>query len=700
MKTVLEAFFAPRSVAVIGASRDPGKVGHAVLRNLLEGGFAGPVHPVNPSGGEILGRRAYENVGAVPPPVDLAVIVVPAGIVATTVAECGAAGVRAAIVISAGFRETGPAGAALEKKLVSVARSAGVRLLGPNCLGLIAARAGLNASFAPVMPTDGPISFMSQSGALGTAVLDWAAGEGIGIGHFVSLGNKADVTEVDLLRAWTADPESQVVVAYLESVSDGPAFVDAVTTLVRKRPFVALTAGSTDAGARAMSSHTGSLAGSRAAYDAAFLKCGAIGVRTVEELFDLAEGFARQPLPEGPRVAILTNAGGPAILAADACEDHGVLLAALDGATVAALAEVLPPAAAIGNPVDILGDADADRYLSAARLLAADPGVDALVVILTPQAMTQPVATAEAVSVVARESHLTTLAVFMGDVSVVEAVGALRAGGVPEYAFPERAISTLGSMIRHRVRMQMPLAEAPRIDADRPTVTAAIAHATAAGRTFITEATAQRIATSYGIGVPRAGVASDLAGALALASDIGYPVVLKIASPDILHKSDIGGIALGLTGPGEVRSAYERMMAGVRRRMPEARIWGVSVQEQLPPGHEVIIGVHRDPTFGPLVMFGLGGIYVEVLHDVTFRLAPVTLEEAREMIGEIRAAGILRGARGAPPADVDAIADVIVRVAALAHDFDSITELDINPLIVGDRGQGAVAADIRIGIGG
>ncbi len=700
METVLEAFFAPRSVAVIGASRDPGKVGHAVLRNLLEGTFAGPVHPVNPSGGEILGRRAYEKIGAVPPPVDLAVIVVPAGIVATTVAECGAAGVSAAIVISAGFRETGPAGAALEKELVSVARSAGVRLLGPNCLGLIAARSGLNASFAPVMPTDGPISFMSQSGALGTAVLDWAAGEGIGIGHFVSLGNKADVTEVDLLRAWTADPESQVVVAYLESVSDGPAFVDAVTTLVRERPFVALTAGSTDAGARAMSSHTGSLAGSRAAYEAAFRKCGAIGVRTVEELFDLAEGFARQPLPQGARVAILTNAGGPAILAADACEDHGVLLAALDDATVAALGTVLPPAAAIGNPVDILGDAGADRYLAAARLLAADPGVDALVVILTPQAMTQPVATAEAVCAVAAESRLTTLAVFMGDVSVVEAVGSLRAGGVPEYAFPERAISTLGSMISHRARMQLPPARAPRIDADRATVTAAIAHATAAGRTFITEATAQRIASSYGITVPSAGVASDLAGALALAADIGYPVVLKIASPDILHKSDIGGIALGLTGPGEVRSAYERMMAGVRRRMPEARIWGVSVQEQLSPGHEVIIGVNRDPTFGPLVMFGLGGIYVEVLRDVTFRLAPVTYEEAREMIGEIRAAGILRGARGAPPADIDAIADVIVRVAALAGDFESITELDINPLIVGDRGRGAVAADIRIGIGG
>jgi acetyltransferase len=283
---------------------------------------------------------------------------------------------------------------------------------------------------------------------------------------------------------------------------------------------------------------------------------------------------------------------------------------------------------------------------------------------------------------------------------VVEAVGTLRAGGVPEYAFPERAISTLGSMIRHRARMQMPPARAPRIDADRATVSAAIAHAAAAGRTFITEATAQRIASSYGISVPRAGVASDLSGALALAADIGYPVVLKIASPDILHKSDIGGIALGLTGPGEVRSTYERMMAGVRRRMPEARIWGVSVQEQLSPGHEVIIGVNRDPTFGPLVMFGLGGIYVEVLRDVTFRLAPVTYEEAREMIGEIRAAGILRGARGAPPADIDAIADVIVRVAALAGDFESITELDINPLIVGDRGRGAVAADIRIGIGG
>jgi acetyltransferase len=565
---------------------------------------------------------------------------------------------------------------------------------------LISTAAKLNASFAPITPKPGAISFLSQSGALGTAVLDWAAGESIGLAHFVSLGNKADISEVDLVRAWTDDPATGVVVAYLESISDGRAFVDAVTALVERVPFIAITAGASDAGARAMSSHTGSLAGSRVAYKAAFLKAGAIGVETVEELFDLAEGFARQPLPTGPGTAILTNAGGPGILATDAAEAAGLTLATLDPTTIAALEHALPPAAAIYNPVDVLGDADPARYAAAARALAADPNVRSLIVLLTPQAMTDANGTAVEIVKVVGESALPTLAVFMGDATVAEAIETLQAGNVPQYAFPERAAQTLGAMQRHALRSHPTTLGPTTDDAARGVARGAIDHARAAGRTFITEDSARRIADAYGIAVPSGGIVPDLAAAHSLASEIGYPVVMKIASPDILHKSDIGGIALGIETPEMLADAYERIMASVRQRMPDARVWGVTVQEQLAPGREVIVGMNRDPHFGPILMFGLGGIYVEVMKDVSFRLWPVSPDEARDMIAEIRAYGVLRGARGQAPADIDAIADVICRVSALVGDFDEITELDINPLIVRDKGEGAVAPDIRIGIGG
>ena len=697
---MLAEFFTPQSVAVVGASRDPGKVGHAVFANLLQGGFEGPVYPVNPSAPDVMGQTAYPSLSALPAVVDLAIVVVPAARATEVIAECGTLGIPAAIVISAGFRETGPAGAALERELVQTARDGGVRVLGPNCLGLIATRSHLNASFAPIMPTPGTISFLSQSGALGTAILDWAAGERIGLGHFVSLGNKSDVSEVDLVRAWTEDPETGVVVAYLEAISDGRAFVESVGRLVQRVPFIALTAGSSDAGARAVSSHTGSLAGSRAAYDAAFRKAGAIAARTVEELFDFAEGFARQPLPSRPGTVILTNAGGPAILATDACEEHGVTLATLESETTNALREVLPAAASVYNPVDILGDAPADRYAAAARILLRDPNVASLIVVLTPQAMTEAEATAVTIADITAGSGITTLAVFMGDATVASAVGVLKERGIPGFAFPERAVATLAAMERYRSFRETPPSEPCGAELDTATIRAAIDHAREARRTFITESSAQRVAEACGIPTPRAGLATDLSSARELAREIGYPVVLKIASPDILHKSDIGGIELDLRDDEAVVAAYERIMSRVLQRMPDARIWGVSVQQQLPPGREVIIGVNRDANFGPILMFGLGGIYVEVLQDVTFRLCPVTPREARQMISEIRAVGLLRGARGAAPADMDAIADVICRVSALAMAFDDITELDINPLIVGDRGQGAVAADIRIGIGG
>ncbi len=697
---MLEEFFSPGSVAVVGVSREEGKVGHYIFDNLLAAGFAGDVYPVNPRAADIHGHLCYPNVSAIPARVDLAIIVVPAPAVAPVIEECGQRGISAVVVISAGFKETGPEGAALERDVLAAASRHGIRILGPNCLGVISTSSHLNASFAPSMPEQGAIAFMSQSGALGTAVLDWAAGEGIGLSRFVSLGNKADISEVDLVRAWTDDPETHVVAAYLEAVSDGRGFVEAASILSASKPVIALKAGGSDAGARAVSSHTGSLAGSEQAYDAAFRKAGIIRARSVQELFDFAVGFARQPLPAGPGLAILTNAGGPAILATDACERAGVGLASLESETITALREALPPASALYNPVDVLGDAPPQRYEQAAAILAKDPNVRAILVILTPQAMTRAADTARVVVRLSKSSGLPVFASFMGKTGVAEAIPVLREGFVPHFEFPERAVITLGAMLQHRRNIDTPRTSPVAIAGDRSTVRAAISHAQAAGRTFITEHSASRIAAAYGIAVPAGGIAEDLLAARTLAADVGYPVVLKIASPDILHKSDIGGIMLGIADEAALDAAYEEIIRGVRARMEDAHIWGVTVQRMLAPGREVIIGVNRDAQFGPLLMFGLGGIYVEVMKDVTFRLCPVTAEEARAMLSEIRGFGLLRGARGQHPADLDAVIDTVVRVSALVTDFPEITELDINPLIVADKGAGAVAADIRIGIGG
>lgn len=685
---------------MVGVSRDEGKVGHYIFDNLLSAGFAGAVYPVNPKAGDVHGHTCYPSVTAIPEPVDLAIIVVPAAHVASVIDECGEHGIRSVIVISAGFKETGRDGAVLERELLAAAAKHGIRVLGPNCLGLISTSASLNASFAPSMPEQGTIAFMSQSGALGTAVLDWAAGVGIGLSRFVSLGNKADVSEVDLVRTWGLDAETDVVAAYLEAVSDGHAFVEAASELTGRKPLIVLKAGGSDAGARAVSSHTGSLAGSEQAYSAAFRKAGVIRARTVQELFDFAVGFARQPLPEGQGLVILTNAGGPAILATDACERSGVSLASIEPETIAALREVLPPAAALYNPVDVLGDAPPERYETAGAILAGDPNVRAILVVLTPQAMTDAAETARAVVRLSESSGLPVFASFMGMGAIAEAIPILRDGGVPQFDFPERAVATFAAMLQQRRRLDAPRSVPPVIEADKRAVEAAIAHAKEAGRTFITEQSAATIAASYGISVPGSGLAKDLAAAKSLAREVGYPVVLKIASPDILHKSDIGGIRVGIETESELEEAYESILGSVRARMEDAHIWGVTVQQMLKPGREVIIGVNRDPQFGPLLMFGLGGIYVEVMKDVTFRLCPVTESEAREMLSEIRGYGLLRGARGQHVADLDAVVDTIVRISALVTDFPEITELDINPLIVADKGEGAVAADIRIGIGG
>lgn len=693
---MLEPFFRPSSVAVIGASRDPEKLGYAVLANLLHGGFSGALYPVNPKADEILGLKAYPTVLDIPGPVDLAVIVIPYSVVPAALEQCGQKGVPAAVIISAGFREAGREGLERELELVQIARRYGIRLIGPNCLGVIDTGTPLNATFAAGMPPAGPIAFMSQSGALGTAVLDMALAGRIGFSRFVSLGNKADVHEVDLLEAWEDDPGSRVILAYIEGLPDGQKFMEVARRVTRKKPVVAVKSGVTRSGARAVSSHTGSLAGSEAAYHAAFRQAGVIRAESMEHLFDLALAFAYQPLPQGDRIAIVTNAGGPGILATDALEHAGLQLARLRPETVQALMADLPSAASAANPVDVLGDALADRYEHALRLVLADPGVDGVIVIVTPQAMTQIEETAHRVGRVARETDKPVLGCFMGESRIAAGIAVLQQYGIPNYPFPERAAAALAAMVRYRQERERPSYPPTPFDADTAAVRKVLDEARAQGRVSIGDAEARAILEAYGFPLPPSHLAATPEEAIAAAEEMGYPVVLKVASPDILHKTDVGGVRLNLRSPADVRDAFDLIVYRASRYVPGARIWGCLVQKMVPPGREVLIGMSRDPQFGPLVAFGLGGIYVEALKDVVFRVAPFGPGEAAEMIREIRSYPLLEGVRGEPPADHAALVDALCRVSQLVTDFPEIAELDINPLVVYEEGRGAVALDMRL----
>lgn len=697
----LSPLLRPRAVAVVGAAREPGKVGHIILANLLGGGFAGEIYPVNPRASEILGLPAYPSLSSLPAPADLAIIALPAAAVPDVISECREAGIGAAVVISAGFTESGPDGARLQRDLVERAQRDGVRLLGPNCLGLISTHHALNAAFAGAMPPAGGIAFMSQSGALGTAIIDRAAEDGLGISHFVSLGNRADIAESDLLSAFEQDDKTTVIALYVESVGDGPGFLQAASSASRLKPVIALKSGASDSGARAVSSHTGSLAGSDVAYEAAFQWAGVIRARTVQDLFDYAAAFSHQPVPHSAGVAILTNAGGPAVMATDAAEQEGLAMSGFNSETLALMRSALPEAAALYNPVDVLGDAGPERYKAALDALYADPGVGAVIVVLTPQAMTDAAAIARVVVEASAASRgVTTVACFMGGPRVRDARTLLAEGAVPDYPTPERAVKALSAMYSYRAVRNEPPAKTGSPPDARRTARTIIDQGLTAGRSFITEQAGAEIVEAYGIRTPPGELAVDREAALAAAERVGYPVALKIASPDILHKSDIGGIRIGIGSPEELTYAYDEILGRARAYAPDAPLDGVHVQRMAPAGREVIVGVDRDPVFGPLLMFGLGGVYVEVLRDVTFRLCPVDRHEAERMVAEVRSFGLLRGARGQPPADLDSVADAISAISALVLDFPEIMELDINPLIVGDAGDGVWAADVRIGIGG
>ncbi|MHB0975901.1 MAG: acetate--CoA ligase alpha subunit [Candidatus Aquicultorales bacterium] len=697
---MLEALFCPGSIAVIGVGRRPGTVGRDIFDNLGKAGFDGAYYAVNPKADTIDGHKSYPSILDIPDDVDMAVVVVPAQAVPGVMDECGRKGVKTVIVISAGFKETGVEGARLERQLIEAAKAHGIRVLGPNCLGALNTYCDLNASFAPDMPTRGPITFISQSGALLTAILDWAKAEEIGFSKVISLGNKSDISEIDLLNALSDDPTTKVVCTYMEGVSRGREFMEAARRLARKKPLVVLKSGTTDAGARAVSSHTGTLAGSEAAYNSAFRQAGIIRADSVQDLFDYASALAYQPIPKKNAVAILTNAGGPGIMATDACERFGVDIAAFERETIEKLKAELPPAGSYYNPVDVLGDAKADRYRHATEVVLSDPNVGGAIVILTPQATTEIEETARVIAEAAERFHdKPVYACFMGGSNVGPGVSILRRKSIPNYYYPERAVLSFKAALDYDVFRIRPPETQHSLAADTGTVRRVFDESRKIGRRQLPEIEATQVAAAYRIPVTSCHLARSADEATVFAKDIGYPVVMKIASPDIIHKSDVGGIAVNIDNPDDLKDAYHKILDNVEHRVPEAIVWGICVNKMVIGAREFIVGMSRDPQFGPLIAFGLGGIYVEVLKDVSFRVAPLSEEAARQMITEIRAYPLVRGVRGQPPVDIDAIVDVLLKVSQLATDFPEIIEMDINPLMVYERGGGAIAADVRLSIG-
>ena len=690
--------FNPRSVAIIGASRTPGKVGNIITKNLIESGYKGNIYPVNPNSDEILGLNCYPSILDVSGTVDVAVLAVPARYVVDVAEECGAKGVKALVVISAGFKETGHEGSLLERELVQVGKKYGMRIQGPNCLGLINTASSLNLSFAHAMPKKGSIGFISQSGALVTAVLDWAIQKDIGFHSFISLGNKADLNEVDFIEAMSEDDNVKVILLYLESIEEGRRFIEVASEAVRAKPVIILKGGTSNAGARAAGSHTGALVGTFVAYKTAFDKAGVIMVESVEELFNYSLAFAEQSLPRGEGMVIITNAGGPGIIATDFSEKLGVKLTSLGADVRNRLIKGLPAASSVGNPIDVLGDARADRYSFVLEEVLRDQSVNTVLVLLTPQAMTESLATAESIVNISRKlAGKPILAVFMGGEMVDEAAEHLKKNGIPCYGFPEKAIKTISAMYKYSRFMKEPDRFPVQFrDVYTEKVQSIFSDVKKENRVVLLAHEASEVTEAYGIRSTRNLLASSAEEAVEYADEIGYPVVMKVSSPDILHKTDIGGIILNINGPEEVRSSFHNIMSSVNRLIPNARIYGVTLYKMIPQGREIIIGMSQDVQFGPLVMFGLGGIYVNFLKDVSFRLAPLSEHEAQLMMEETRAYVLLKGIRGEPPSDTESLKNMLLRVGQLVWDFPDIVEMDINPVIVYGVGEGCIALDVKI----
>ncbi|MFQ5888996.1 MAG: acetate--CoA ligase family protein [Gemmatimonadota bacterium] len=708
---MLDSLLRPRSIAVIGASRSPGSIGYDVLDNLLCHRFTGPVYPVNPNADSVHSVPAYPSVRSLPEAPELAVIVVPKERVLDVARDCAAAGVRALVVISAGFRETGPDGARREAELLDLVRREGMRLVGPNCMGVIntAPSVSMNATFAPTMPPRGGIAFMSQSGAMGVTILDYAAEYGIGISQFVSIGNKADVSGNDLLAYWGEDGDVRVILMYLEAFGNPRRFTRLARRTTRRKPVIVVKAGRSGAGARAASSHTGALAAVDIATDALFAQCGVQRVDTVEGLFEAAIAFGNAPLPAGPRVAILTNAGGPGIIIADACEGVGLDVAPLSAEAQARLREGLPAEASVSNPVDMIASATPSDFRRALEIVLADPEVDAVVAAYVPVGFRAPEVARE-IRGVAKDSDKPVLAVLMGRKGLPQGMAELREARIPGYIFPESAARALGSMYRYRRWLERPAGIVREFEVDAGRVDAILTTALADGREYLALVETFEVLRCYGIPAVESRHAEDAEGAVAMAAAVGYPVALKAAAPAILHKTESGAVKLGLRTDDEVREAFREIRSAVSgkpvaspeggRPVPSSRrregFGGVLVQRMIRGGRETIVGMVLEANFGPLVMFGLGGIYVEVLRDVTFRVQPVSDVDAGEMVRSLRGYPLLVGVRGEAGVDLEFLAEVIQRVSQLVGRHPQIRELDINPFLAFPEAARCLAVDARI----
>ncbi len=696
----LDGLFRPRSVAVIGASRRPGSLGRSLLRNLFLFEFEGKVFPVNPRADVILSSKAYRSVLEIPDDVDLAIIIVPRDHTLRALEECGLKGVKGVVVISSGFREVGGEGLERERRAVEICRRYGMRMIGPNCMGIINTEEGvrLNATFSPTMPRPGRIGFLSQSGAMGVAILNHARSLGLGISMFASMGNKADVSGNDLLEYWEGDEGTRLVLMYLESFGNPRKFTQIARRLTRKKPVIAVKSGRTAAGAAAAASHTGALAGSDVAVDALLSQCGVLRADSVEDLFDMALAFTSQSLPRGNRVAVLTDAGGPAIMATDALPSAGLVMAELSAETKAALAADLSPDASVKNPIDMLGHSNHIDYARCLDLVLADVNVDAVIALYVPPVADEAIPVARAIADGSGTSDKPVLCVFMARDEVLDSVKREFGARLPIYEFPESAVQALGAMVRYEAMLERDPGTTPVFDVDRETAAGVFRAVKDGDRKNLTLDESRQVFEAYGIPFAKSRLCRSREELAELAGDVGYPMVIKITSPDIIHKTDVGGVIAGIRSFEEAQDAFDRVMARAEALVPAPRIDGVLLQEMRENAQEMIVGVTTDLNFGPLLMAGLGGIFVEVLKDVAFRIHPITDRDASAMIEGLRGAPLLRGLRGRPPLCVDAYVDALLRVSQLVSDHECILELDINPFMVAVEAEQCMAVDGRIRI--
>ena len=691
----IEPFFSPRGVAIVGASADPTKLGYGVARNLIQSQYKGAIHLVNPKGGTLMSLPMRTSLAEVPDPVDLAVLIVPAAAMSTALADCGARGIRAAIVMAGGFREIGPAGAALEDEILRIARENQIRILGPNCIGLLDTHYPLDATFLPPpLPAPGDIGFLSHSGAFCAAVIDWSRQQGFSFSRLVSLGNQGDITETDLLALMAADEHTRVLAMYIESLPDGNRFIEEARKVSAQKPIVALKVGRSASGQRAAASHTGALAGADAAYESAFEKAGILRADTAEELFEWSRALAWLPLPTGRRMAVLTDAGGPGVMAADFIETHGMTLAEFSESTHEKLRALLPPAASLVNPVDMLSSASPHQYANSLQILLDDPSVDGVLLVLPPPPMYSTESVADSLIPLIQNSKKPVTIALMGSNLVREAWRRFTAARIPTYDFPERAASALSCLARRADYLRdLQTESAPAPTLDHAAISSLLDGKPAS---WLDPEAADRLLAAARIPTAPVKLARSADEAASLARDLGFPLVLKIASPDILHKSDVSGIFLNLKSVDKVTSAFESALQNAKQVKPEALIEGCHLQRMIPSGQEVILGATRDPQFGSLIMFGSGGIDVEGLKDVAFSLAPLTVREAERLIDRTWAGRKLGGWRSIPPADRDAVREALLHLSELVHAHPEIAEIEINPLRVLDKG--AVAVDVRIRI--